>query len=92
MAAPRGKPHQGNPPKYDPGSGKEYKPGARFRCDTAVKLVRAAHAANLSVSELLNELVLRMEVDEAGRPLWIADRQGQEGRLPLEAPSDVTAA
>ncbi len=70
MAAPRGKRHGGREAKYDPACGQDYKPGNRFKPDNAMKLIRMAEMADLSVSELLNELVAREPVDADGRPLW----------------------
>ncbi len=85
MGAPRGKQQRGRLAKYDPTSDRDYMPGPRFKGDDAVKLVRAANAIPMSTSELLNELVRRMDVDESGRPLWwVAEHpDGFTEELPL---------
>ncbi len=73
MGAPRGIRQRGRPATYDPASPMPYRPGPSFRGSEAVKLTRASELLDISASELLNELVRQMQVDQNGLPLW-ADR------------------
>ncbi len=83
MGAPRGVRQRGRPASYDPSSPLPYRPGPTFRGDEAVKLTRASEELDVSASELLNELVRRMPVDERGRPVWadeyLAERHPRSG-------------
>lgn len=64
---------RGNTATYDPTSGKPYMTGAKFdNPDEAMKLIRAAEAASISVAEVLRRAIRYMPVDENGCPLWPA--------------------
>lgn len=55
--------------RYDPESGAPWRSGVVFQCPEAVKVIRAAQEAHISVNGLLVELIRRMPVDGEGRPL-----------------------
>lgn len=69
----RGMPQRGREARYDPSCGKPYTPNTPFRAEAGVRLVRIANDNDISVSELLTQLVLRVEVDERGRLPWIGE-------------------
>jgi len=61
---------RGNTSSYDPASGLSYRPTPTFPPEEGGKLVKAAEALNVSVSEVLRRLVQQMPVDDDGRPSW----------------------
>jgi len=79
----RGRVQRGNEAAYDISSGLPYRTTVSLDPLTSVKAVQAARTARMSVSGLLNELVRRMPVDEAGRPAWADELDLDDGRLPL---------
>ncbi|MGK4586056.1 hypothetical protein [Kitasatospora sp. HPMI-4] len=70
LGYPMGKPQAHKMPTYDPSSGKPWRSGFALRPHAAVKAIKAARLAGLSVSGLLVELIERMPVDAEGRPTW----------------------
>ncbi|WP_130513738.1 hypothetical protein [Krasilnikovia cinnamomea] len=76
---------QGNTAAYDPTSGRPYTAGTKIdNPDEAMKLIRAAEVAGLSVAEVIRRAIRYMPVDEDGRPLWPNEDQAANEQLPLE--------
>ncbi|MEJ8662174.1 hypothetical protein [Streptomyces sp. MS1.AVA.4] len=74
----RGAPRQGRRISYDPASGQAWRTGVVLLPDEAAKVIKAAELSNISVAGLLGELIQRMEIDAAGRPLWAHELRKQE--------------
>ncbi len=69
--------YPGQTAHYDPESGRNYRIAVTLKPDQAVKVIRMAERAGLSVSGFLNSLVQNMEIDpETGLPpyLEVADQ------------------
>lgn len=79
----RGRAQRGNEVAYDLNSGRPYRTSVSFDPFASVKLIKAARAARMSVGGLINELVRRMPLDEAGRPVWADELDLDDGRQPL---------
>lgn len=82
---------RGNTASYDPESGKPYITGAKFDDpDEAMKLIRAAEAAGISVAEVLRRAIRFMPVDADGRPVWPETGPPTE-QLPFVTPDQRAA-
>jgi len=79
----RGRAQRGNEPVYDINSGLPYRTSISVDPLAAVKLVQAARASQMSLSGVINGLLMRMELDEDGRPAWAGELDEDDGRLPL---------
>ncbi len=66
----RGKPQPHKRASYDPSTGKAWRTGLSLKPETAVKAIKAAELAEMSVAGLLEELIRRLPVDAEGRPTW----------------------
>jgi hypothetical protein len=67
---------------YDASTGQPWKTGVMMQPAEAEKALKAADLAGLSFAGLVNELVKRLEVDEAGLPVWAAELKTQQEELP----------
>lgn len=76
---------RGRDASFDPTSGKPYITGARFdNPDEAMKLIRAAEKAEVSVAEILRQAIRYMPVDDEGRPVWPTADQAHNEQLRLD--------
>ena len=73
-----GKQQAHNRASYDPSSGQPWRTGVIMQPEEAEKALTAANLAGLSFAGLVNELVRRMDVDEAGLPVWADELRAQE--------------
>lgn len=71
-------------PSYDPTSGAKYTPNPRFDAMRAVKLVKACQESDINVTAMLSILIDKMEVDEAGRPVWADEFLAAQEGLPID--------
>lgn len=77
----RGRPQPGHASRYDPTTGRPYRPDPTFLPDNALKLIRMATSQGTSVAEMVNELVRRAEVTPDGRPAWAVLSEDEQTQL-----------
>ncbi|WP_412741263.1 ribbon-helix-helix domain-containing protein [Krasilnikovia sp. MM14-A1259] len=84
----------GYTPTYDPTSGKPYFTGAKFdNPDEAMKLLRAAEAAGISVAEVIRRAIRFLPIDDQGCPLWPSPESTANEQLRFElSPGQQNAA
>ena len=73
--AVRGVPQAHRRASYDPSTGRPWRTGVALPPDAAMKVIEAADKAGLSFAGLVTELIMRMETDDNGAPVWIASKQ-----------------
>jgi hypothetical protein len=70
---------------YDPSLGKSWKTGIIVQPEDAEKAITAAEMAGVSFAGLVAQLIRRMDVDEAGRPVWADELTEHQEELPQAA-------
>jgi hypothetical protein len=88
-----GQRQRGREAQYDPASGRNYRTGIQLPPDLAVKAIRAAELAGLSLAGYMAVLVKRDTVDDRGMPTW-AREEAQYALVPHQtgAPAKRGAA